>query len=542
MTFVSYAQNNEDVMLTRVFTGLDAGFYIDIGAQDPRIDSVTKAFYDRGWRGINVEPVEFWYQKLLQDRPRDINLRLSAGATEGAVDFFEIADTGLSTSSTEFARRHRAQGYELTARTVQVRTLDAICAEHGVEVVHFLKIDAEGAEADVLRGIDLARLRPWVILVEATEPNSAVSTHGQWESLLVDRDYRFVYDDGLNRFYLASEHSALSAAFATPPNVYDDFVLRILLDHQNHEAGLATHIAAIEELLLRRAEHIEHIERIVVERDKALTDALAVQVQTQGELSRSHTVVAEREARLSELQAELAERNANLSGLQKELAEREASLSRLRQALTERELSFSLLQGVLVEHEASLSQLRGLITEHEIEWQAQEARIALRTTRLRGSEQAVATLSRTLVDAHASRLASEAGWTAALAQHEATLAALAQTQSDFQEIISSRSWRMTSSLRRAMTIAIAARAFCLRAGRSLASLGWARSFTALASRWLPGNAVPVRAGEPGRIVAAALDIETPELPSRALPLSDDAEQILDRCPVLSVARTDEGAR
>ncbi|MEO6102745.1 MAG: FkbM family methyltransferase, partial [Pseudoxanthomonas sp.] len=224
MTFISYAQNNEDVMLARVFRGLDAGFYIDVGAQDPRIDSVTKVFYDRGWCGINMEPVEFWYQKLCHDRPRDINLCLAAGAVEDTVDFYEVVDTGLSTSSAEFARSYQAQGHRLIARTVQVRTLDAICSEHGVEVVHFLKIDAEGGEADVLRGIDLLRLRPWVILVEATEPNSPVSTHAQWESLVVDRGYSLVYNDGLNRFYLAEEHSTLADAFATPPNVFDDFV------------------------------------------------------------------------------------------------------------------------------------------------------------------------------------------------------------------------------------------------------------------------------------------------------------------------------
>ena len=110
MTFVSYAQNNEDVMLARVFRGLDAGFYIDVGAQDPRIDSVTKAFYDLGWRGINLEPVAFWYQKLCQDRPRDINLCLAAGAAEGVVDFYEIVDTGLSTSRAEFASVTRRRG------------------------------------------------------------------------------------------------------------------------------------------------------------------------------------------------------------------------------------------------------------------------------------------------------------------------------------------------------------------------------------------------------------------------------------------------
>ena len=52
MSFVSYAQNFEDVMLWRALKHIDCGFYIDVGAQDPVIDSVTKSFYDHGWRGV----------------------------------------------------------------------------------------------------------------------------------------------------------------------------------------------------------------------------------------------------------------------------------------------------------------------------------------------------------------------------------------------------------------------------------------------------------------------------------------------------------
>lgn len=69
MTFISYAQNLEDVILFRALKGVEQGFYIDAGAQDPEIDSVTKAFYERGWRGINIEPVERWFQDLVADRP-----------------------------------------------------------------------------------------------------------------------------------------------------------------------------------------------------------------------------------------------------------------------------------------------------------------------------------------------------------------------------------------------------------------------------------------------------------------------------------------
>ena len=63
----SYADNFEDVLLQRAFE-LDArGFYIDVGAYAPVEHSVTKQFYDRGWRGINVEPNPQPFAELAAD-------------------------------------------------------------------------------------------------------------------------------------------------------------------------------------------------------------------------------------------------------------------------------------------------------------------------------------------------------------------------------------------------------------------------------------------------------------------------------------------
>jgi hypothetical protein len=43
-------------MLWRALSTVRDGFYIDIGAGDPDRDTVTRAFYERGWQGINIDP------------------------------------------------------------------------------------------------------------------------------------------------------------------------------------------------------------------------------------------------------------------------------------------------------------------------------------------------------------------------------------------------------------------------------------------------------------------------------------------------------
>jgi FkbM family methyltransferase len=224
MTFISYAQNYEDVMLRRALKDVDKGFYIDVGANDPVADSVTKAFYDVGWRGINIEPVSEWIEKLQQERPDDINLQLAVGARKGKVNFYEVVGTGLSTMDESLAKRHaRERGYELKKYKVPVVRLTTICEQQPLTDIHFLKIDVEGAELKVLQGLDLKKIRPWIILVESTLPNTQVENREEWEYSLTGRGYHHVYFDGLNRFYVADGHDELDAAFLAPPNCFDLF-------------------------------------------------------------------------------------------------------------------------------------------------------------------------------------------------------------------------------------------------------------------------------------------------------------------------------
>jgi FkbM family methyltransferase len=224
MSVISYAQNYEDVMLLRALRTVRCGFYIDVGAQDPVRDSVTKLFYEMGWRGINIEPVTHWFERLQADRPRDINLQLAVSDTQGQLHLFEVLDSGLSTSDEEFAKRHTTDGHSIKEFDVLCSTLDDILQQNQSGEIHFLKIDCEGGEAAALRGLSLTKFRPWIILLEATEPNSQKPAYAEWEPLLLNRGYHFVYQDGLNRFYVADEHAALDTHFSQPPNVFDDFV------------------------------------------------------------------------------------------------------------------------------------------------------------------------------------------------------------------------------------------------------------------------------------------------------------------------------
>lgn len=309
MTFTSYAQNCEDVLLWRVLKGVPRGVYVDVGASHPVIDSVTFAFYERGWRGINIEPVAADHALLQLYRPGDINLQLAAGDRNTTLPLYQFGVRGLATLSETVTERHRQKGLAATPTEVKMVPLRDICAEHVAADIHFLKIDVEGSEASVLRGMDFARWRPWVLLIEATAPNSQEATHSEWEPLLFEQGYQYCYFDGLSRYYVASERAATLAPLLTcQANVFDDF----------SPAKVASSAREIGELKQR----LEEAER----RWDSIDDGSAVR------------------ARIESLENQLAAREAELAAAREAWASSEVAHQAARQAISDLEARLAALK------------------------------------------------------------------------------------------------------------------------------------------------------------------------------------------------------
>lgn len=257
MSFISYAQNNEDVLLWRALGHVKDGFYIDVGANDPVEHSVTKAFYDAGWRGVNVEPLPVHIAAFDAARPRDVNLAIAAGSADGELTLYDVpAMRGWASPEQAVAEAHRADGYDIAELKVPVRTLASVCAEYVTGDIHFLKIDVEGFEGEVIQGMDFARWRPWVLVIEATVPGSRETNHGTWDHLVTGQRYRFAWFDGLNRYYVADEHAALAERFGVQPNVFDDFIPHHLDDAWRQIDVLQTNVTQLDSVL---QEHVGHV-------------------------------------------------------------------------------------------------------------------------------------------------------------------------------------------------------------------------------------------------------------------------------------------
>jgi FkbM family methyltransferase len=225
MTFLSHAQNFEDVLLWRALKAVERGFYIDIGAQDPMIDSVSRAFYEAGWRGIHVEATPSYAAKLRADRPDELVIEAAIGAQAGILTFYEIPETGLSTGDRQIADMHRQKGFQPREIAVPCITLSDLFDRVGDRPVHWLKIDVEGMEEQVLSGWGNHSQRPWILVIESTIPGTEVQTQQGWERTLCSLDYKEAFFDGLNRYFVSAEHSELIGNLKVPANVFDMFAV-----------------------------------------------------------------------------------------------------------------------------------------------------------------------------------------------------------------------------------------------------------------------------------------------------------------------------
>lgn len=179
----SYAQEGEDLVLSVLMEPNfpEHGFYVDIGAHHPTRFSNTMYFYQRGWRGLNVDARPGFAVDFTQTRPRDTAIECGVSGQAGELLFYEFNEPALSTFDIDLARRRDGTRHYHIERevTVPLRTLASLMEEHvgREQVVDFLTIDVEGLDVDVLRSGDWTAFRPRFVLAEV---------YGRWLDDVMD--------------------------------------------------------------------------------------------------------------------------------------------------------------------------------------------------------------------------------------------------------------------------------------------------------------------------------------------------------------------
>ena len=181
-----HSQDNQDKYLeTYIFKGYKNGFYVDVGAHDGI--SINNTLYfekNNNWRGINIEPIKKVFDKLVINRPNNINLNCAVCNNDGETDFLcNIGYTEMISGikdNFDIRHLHRLQReniqYGSITEVIKVETkkLETILHDNDISHINYLSIDVEGAEFEVIKSIHFDKVFIDVIGFENNYNNVSV--------------------------------------------------------------------------------------------------------------------------------------------------------------------------------------------------------------------------------------------------------------------------------------------------------------------------------------------------------------------------------
>lgn len=174
------------------------GTFLEIGANDGYSQSNTWYLErHRRWTGVLVEPLPELYRACRKVRRRSAVFNYACVGPDGpaAVELVDrnlmSVTLGMQDDKEETARLGVTPRRVVTAQTT---TLSDLIDRAGIEHLDFMSVDVEGAELNVLSGLDLTRHCPAWLLVETKHREQVaqlLASHLVHEAALSHHDHLF---------------------------------------------------------------------------------------------------------------------------------------------------------------------------------------------------------------------------------------------------------------------------------------------------------------------------------------------------------------
>lgn len=185
--------------LVQEFFSDGLGFYVDVGANDPVLDSQSQHLEALGWTGLLVEPDPDCCELLRRSR-KGVVIEMACSSPENAGKQLQLNRAGPHSTLED---RPIALGAVVRSMVqVHCETLDTMLRENGAPVgFNLLSIDIEGHELVALSGFDFGYWQPRLVLIEDHV------THHQKHDLMRKNGYQLILRTGLNSWYVPTKAS-----------------------------------------------------------------------------------------------------------------------------------------------------------------------------------------------------------------------------------------------------------------------------------------------------------------------------------------------
>lgn len=199
-----YGQFQTDKIIEQYFPNKTRGQCIEIGAVDGIDGSNTYLFEKKNWQCLCIEPNPFYFEKLKHNRKNAVQVACGAENKDDAkFDIFHLDNDNMSAVSSLKVDERLISSHSHLIKSksvikVNIRTLNHILEENSAifNKLDFVSIDTENTELDVLRGFDLNKYQPTLLVIENNFCDPEITTY------LKAFNYLKIERVGVNDFYI----------------------------------------------------------------------------------------------------------------------------------------------------------------------------------------------------------------------------------------------------------------------------------------------------------------------------------------------------
>ena len=192
----------EDLFINNYFSEKGKGIYVDVGCNQPKINSLTYSLYKKGWVGVNFDISERCIQLYNFFRKNDKNFNYSVGNNKKWVKsfiFYENCTMNTVDESFKKYTTHSVNKKPEIKKVMQV-TLDQVLLDNNISRIDYLNIDVEGYEKNVLEGFSIKKFRPSLISIEIHD-QKCPPIQNKIYKYFVKNNYRLVSIYGWTYFF-----------------------------------------------------------------------------------------------------------------------------------------------------------------------------------------------------------------------------------------------------------------------------------------------------------------------------------------------------
>jgi FkbM family methyltransferase len=195
-----YSQNNEESHILRYFNTAVTGTFLDIGAFHPKTFSNTRALYERGFKGVFVEPSPSLLPAFEAEYGADPDIQIMpvcVGAETRAITFYDSGGDAISTTVAEETEKWRElYASQFTAIEREMITVAELVRRSRYKTFDFVNVDTEGNVLEILEQIDATALGVKLMCVEWNGNDGS-----RFEAYFKKHRLRMVVRNGENMIY-----------------------------------------------------------------------------------------------------------------------------------------------------------------------------------------------------------------------------------------------------------------------------------------------------------------------------------------------------